>query len=118
MPLNVLLTPLKSIKLTISHDRTILLPNFKTNFMILQPDIYSPFLYDAVYMYAKILQQHGGDPDAVNGTTVTEETPYISFKGNHCRCFPYLQISLSVSMMHLHKTVSVKNQVLTEATSM
>ncbi|KAK3101586.1 hypothetical protein FSP39_004669 [Pinctada imbricata] len=57
-----------------------------------EPDIYSPFLHDAVYMYAKALNQSGGDPDAVNGTSIAEAAARITFKG----------LSGDVVMSYLH----------------
>ncbi|XP_061166744.1 atrial natriuretic peptide receptor 1-like [Saccostrea echinata] len=46
-----------------------------------QPDIYSPFLYDAVYLYALALRNNGGDPATVNGSTIRQSLENFNFKG-------------------------------------
>lgn len=46
-----------------------------------QPDMYSPALHDAVYLYALALSSNGGDPANVNGTMIKHSVENYHFKG-------------------------------------
>lgn len=46
-----------------------------------KPDIYSPALHDAVYLYAHALRDNGGDPANVNGSLIKQAVENTHFKG-------------------------------------
>ncbi|XP_078333485.1 atrial natriuretic peptide receptor 1-like [Crassostrea virginica] len=46
-----------------------------------EPDMYSPSLHDAVYLYALALSSNGGDPANVNGTMIKHSVENYHFKG-------------------------------------